>query len=432
MNEYDSNRIIDLVKLIGYEKTNNQIEADCCVLNTCHIRNKAKEKVYSEIGRVKKNFKNIKKPLVIVAGCVAQAESEEMLKRDSYIDMVIGPQSYHEINDKILNYFRENKKINLTEFNVVKKFDELEKIKNSDSKISSFLTIQEGCDKFCNFCVVPYTRGPEYSRPFDQIIKEAKNLVENGSKEITLLGQNVNAYHFISEGKEYKLSNLLLELEKIKNLIRVRFTTSHPKDMTEDLIDCFKNCSKLMPFLHLPVQSGSDKILKLMNRKHGIKLYYSIIEKLKKINPNIGFSSDFIIGYPGEDDEDFQKTMDLVKKIEFINSYSFIYSARPGTPAAKLQKINSDVTKNRLKIIQNQLFYLQLNKNKKLKEKKIEVLVENKLKNQNSYFGRTRKMTPVIFESTLCNPGDLIQVEIISSNQNNLFAKHMENKFKAA
>ena len=432
MNEYDSNRIIDLVKLIGYEKTNNQIEADCCVLNTCHIRNKATEKVYSEIGRVKKNFKNIKKPLVIVAGCVAQAESEEMLKRESYIDMVIGPQSYHEINDKILNYFRENKKINLTEFNVVKKFDELEKIKNSDSKISSFLTIQEGCDKFCNFCVVPYTRGPEYSRPFDQIIKEAKNLVENGSKEITLLGQNVNAYHFISDGKEYKLSNLLLQLEKIRDLIRVRFTTSHPKDMTEDLIDCFKNCSKLMPFLHLPVQSGSNKILKLMNRKHDIKFYYSIIEKLKKINSNMEFSSDFIIGYPEENDKDFEKTMDLVKKIEFINSYSFIYSARPGTPAAKLQKINSDVTKNRLKIIQNQLFYLQLNKNKELEEKKIEVLVENKLKNQNSYFGRTKKMTPVIFESTLCNPGDMIQVEIISSNQNNLFGKHMENKFKAA
>ena len=349
MNEYDSNRIIDLVKLIGYEKTNNQINADCCILNTCHIRNKATEKVYSEIGRLKKNFKNINKPLVIVAGCVAQAESEEMLKRDPYIDMVIGPQSYHEINDKILNYFRENKKINLTEFNVIKKFDELEKIKNSDSKISSFLTIQEGCDKFCNFCVVPYTRGPEYSRSFDQIINEAKNLVENGSREITLLGQNVNAYHFISDGREYKLSNLLLELEKIKNLVRVRFTTSHPKDMTEDLIDCFKNCSKLMPFLHLPVQSGSNKILKLMNRKHDIKLYYSIIEKLKKINFNIDFSSDFIIGYPGEDNKDFEKTMDLVKKIEFINSYSFIFSARPGTPASKLQKISNNVTKNRLK-----------------------------------------------------------------------------------
>ena len=247
-----------------------------------------------------------------------------------------------------------------------------------------------------------------------------------------MLGQNVNAYHFISDGREYKLSNLLLELEKIKNLVRVRFTTSHPKDMTEDLIDCFKNCSKLMPFLHLPVQSGSNKILKLMNRKHDIKFYYSIIEKLKKINPNIGFSSDFIIGYPGEDDEDFKKTLDLVKKIEFINSYSFIFSARPGTPAAKSQKIDSKVTKNRLKIIQNQLFNLQLNKNKELEGKKIEVLVENKLKNQNSFFGRTRKMTPVIFESTSCNPGDLVQVDIISSNQNNLFGKHMVNKFKAA
>ena len=432
MNEYDSTRIIDLVKLIGYEKTSNQIDADCCILNTCHIRNKATEKVYSEIGRIKKNFRNTKKPLVIVAGCVAQAESEEMLERDPYIDMVIGPQSYHEINDKILNYFRENKKINLTEFNVTKKFDKLEKIKNNNSKISNFLTIQEGCNKFCNFCVVPYTRGPEYSRPFDQIINEAKNLVENGSKEIILLGQNVNAYHFISDGKEYKLSNLLLELEKIKDLVRVRFTTSHPKDMTKDLIDCFNNCSKLMPFLHLPAQSGSDKILKLMNRKHDIKFYYSIIEKLKKINSDIDFSSDFIIGYPEEDDEDFEKTMNLVKKIEFTNSYSFIFSARPGTPAAKLQKINSDVTKNRLKIIQNQLFNLQLNKNKELEEKKIEILVENKLKNQNSFFGRTRKMTPVIFESTSCNPGDLIQVEIISSNQNNLFGKHMENKFKAA
>jgi len=430
MNEYDSHRIIDLVKLIGYEKTNNQIDADCCILNTCHIRNKATEKVYSEIGRLKKNFKNIKKPLVIVAGCVAQAESEEMLKRDPYIDMIIGPQSYHEINDKILNYFRENRKINLTEFNVVKKFDELEKIKNTNSKISSFLTIQEGCNKFCNFCVVPYTRGPEYSRPFDQIINEAKNLVENGSKEITLLGQNVNAYHFISNDKEYKLSNLLLELEKIANLVRVRFTTSHPKDMTEDLIDCFKNCSKLMPFIHLPVQSGSNKILKLMNRKHDIKFYFSIIEKLKKINSNIDFSSDFIVGYPEEDDKDFEKTMDLVKKIEFINSYSFIFSARPGTPTSKLQEIDSDITKNRLKRIQNQLFNLQLNKNKELEKKKIEVLVENKLKNQNSFFGRTRKMTPVIFKSTLCNPGDLIQVEIISSNQNNLFGKHMENKFK--
>ena len=432
MNEYDSNRILDLVKPIGYEKTNEIINADCYLLNTCHIRDKATEKVYSEIGRIKKKFKKLTKPLVIVTGCVAQAQSDEMLKREPYIDIVIGPQSYHNISDEILNYSRINKKINLTQFDVVKKFDELEKIRNNNNTISSFLTIQEGCDKFCNFCVVPYTRGPEYSRPFDQIINEAKQLVRNGVKEITLLGQNVNAYNFVSDGREYKLSTLLLELKNIKNLTRIRFTTSHPKDMTQDLIDCYKNCSKLMPFLHLPVQSGSDKILKLMNRKYDIKFYYSVIEKLKKINSNIGFSSDFIIGYPGEEEDDFQKTVDLVKEIRFVNSYSFIFSARPGTPASKLQKIDREITKNRLKIIQSTLFNLQSNQNKALEGKNIEVLVENKLKNQSNYFGRTKKMTPVIFESTKCIPGNLIQVKITSSNQNNLFGKHMESTFKAA
>jgi len=432
MNEYDSDRIIDLVKSINYEKTNNSIDADCYILNTCHIREKATEKVYSEIGRIKKNFRNIKKPLLIVAGCVAQAESEEMLKREPYIDMVVGPQSYHKINDKIMNFSRKNKKINLTKFDVIKKFDELKSITNTNNKISSFLTIQEGCDKFCNFCVVPYTRGPEYSRPFDQIIYEAKNLVKNGSKEITLLGQNVNAYNFKSNSKEYKLSHLLFELEKINGLVRVRFTTSHPKDMTDDLIDCYKNCSKLMPFLHLPVQSGSDKILKLMNRKHNIKFYYSIIDKLKKINSSICFSSDFIIGYPEESEKDFEQTMDLVKNVEFINSYSFIFSARPGTPASKLQKINSVITKNRLKYIQNQLFNIQQKKNKELEGKEVEVLVENKLKNQDNYFGRTKIMTPAIIRSTTCNPGDLIKVKIDYSNQNNLFGKFLGSTFEAA
>ena len=430
MNVYDSNRITDIVKSIGYEKTDTQLYADCYILNTCHIRNKATEKVYSEVGRVKKIFKNVKKPLFIVMGCVAQAESDEMLKRDPYIDMVIGPQSYHKINDKILNYSRINKKINLTEFDVVKKFDELDKVKNNSNKISSLLTVQEGCDKFCNFCVVPYTRGPEYSRPFSKIINEAKKLVSNGCREIILLGQNVNAYRCIENDKEYKLSNLLLELEKIKDLYRIRFTTSHPKDMTEDLIDCFKSCSKLMPFLHLPVQSGSDKILNLMNRKHDIKYYYSVIEKLKKINSHINFSSDFIIGYPGENDEDFKETVSLIKNIEFTNSYSFIFSARPGTPSFKLKKVDGDVSKNRLKIIQDKIFNLQIKKNKELEGKKVEVLVENKLKDQNSYFGRTKKMKSVIFESESCLPGDLITVNVISSNQNNLFGKHTQDKFK--
>jgi len=335
MNEYDSNRIYDVVSQIGFNKTDVKKEADCFVLNTCHIREKATEKVYDEIGRIKKEFKNFKKPMVIVSGCVAQAESEEMTKREPYIDMVLGPQSYHKIADLILNYERNNQKVNETKFEVIEKFDQLAKIPNSQKKISSYLTIQEGCDKFCHFCVVPYTRGPEYSRPVEQVIKEANNLVNNGSKEITLLGQNVNAYNFQKDKKNYKLSFLIKELNKIKDLKRIRFTTSHPKDMTDDLIDCYKECDKLMPILHLPVQSGSDKILKLMNRKHDIEYYFSIIKKLKKVNPNVKISSDFIIGYPGEMKKEFEETIELVKKLKFINSYSFIFSPRLGTPSAE-------------------------------------------------------------------------------------------------
>ena len=304
MNEYDSNRIYDLTSAIGFKKTDIKKDADCFVLNTCHIREKATEKVYDEIGRVKKDFKNLKKPLVIVSGCVAQAESGEMIKREPYIDMVIGPQSYHKIGDLIFNYQRKKQKINETEFDVIGKFDYLQKISNSQNKISSYLTIQEGCDKFCHFCVVPYTRGPEYSRPFEQIINEAHTLVSNGAKEIILLGQNVNAYNFYKNNKNYKLSSLINELNNIKNLKRIRFTTSHPKDMTEDLINCYKDSEKLMPFLHLPIQSGSNKVLKSMNRKHHREDYMSIIKKLKNINKDIKISSDFIIGYPNETEKD--------------------------------------------------------------------------------------------------------------------------------
>ena len=280
MNEYDSNRIYDSVKKIGYDKTENYEDANCYILNTCHIRDKAKEKVYHEIGRVKKIFRAKKKPLVIIAGCVAQAENQEMLKREPYIDLLIGPQSYHKINDTILNHIKKKKKNEETEFDPVSKFKYLSKIKNESKKISSFLTIQEGCDKFCHFCVVPYTRGPEYSRPFNQILDEAKYLVDNGAKEIILLGQNVNAYNY--EGN--KLSNLILEIEKISRLERVRYTTSHPKDMTEDLIEVYKYSKKLMPLVHLPVQSGSDKVLNLMNRKHTIDEYYKTYSQLKEIN----------------------------------------------------------------------------------------------------------------------------------------------------
>jgi len=432
MNEYDSNRIYDLVSTIGFNKTDFKNEADCFLLNTCHIREKATEKVYHEIGRTKKNFKKLKKPLVIVAGCVAQAEGQEMLKREPYIDMVVGPQSYHKIVDLILNYQRRKEKINETDFDVVKKFDELEKVSNSQNKISSYITIQEGCDKFCHFCVVPYTRGPEYSRPFKQIINEAQNLVDNGAREIILLGQNVNAYNFSENGKNYKLSSLIKELNNIKALQRIRFTTSHPKDMTEDLINCYAECKKLMPFLHLPVQSGSDKILKLMNRKHDRKYYLSVIENLKKINKNIKISSDFIIGYPGEEEKDFEDTIDLIKKVGFTNSYSFIFSPRPGTPAAK-KKLN-DITKNKqkLKKLQNILANIQLENNKNYIGKSCEVLVENKLNNQEKYFGRTKYMTPVIFEADNCKSGELINVKITSFNQNNLFGLYKMDKIRAA
>ena len=423
MNEYDSNRIFDAVKKIGFEKTDKYENANCYLLNTCHIRDKAKEKVYHEIGRVKKIFRSKKKPIIIVAGCVAQAENQEMLKREPYIDIVIGPQSYHKINEVILNYSKNKKRKEETEFDTISKFNYLSKIKNKDSKVSSFLTIQEGCDKFCHFCVVPYTRGPEFSRPFKQIIDEARELVQNGTKEIILLGQNVNAYSYKEKNKKFTLSDILLELEKFDQLYRVRYTTSHPKDMTEDLINFYKKSSKLMPLVHLPVQSGSNKILKLMNRKHTVEEYLDIYKKLKNINPEIEFSSDFIIGYPEENDDDFSKTMELIKKINFTNSYSFIFSPRPGTVAADLDLIDKNKSKKRLEMIQEKLFENQINKNKSLESTVVNVLVENQMKDRIKLFGRTEYMTPVIFEGNLENIGKIVQVKVTNSNQNSLFGK---------
>ena len=417
MNEYDSNRIYDSVKKIGFEKTESYENANCYLLNTCHIRDKAKEKVYHEIGRVKKIFRSKQKPLVIIAGCVAQAENQEMLKREPYIDFVIGPQSYHKINDTILNYIEKKKKIEETEFDAISKFKYFNKIKNEAEKVSSFLTIQEGCDKFCHFCVVPFTRGPEYSRPMKEIIDETKYLVDNGTKEIILLGQNVNAY--TSEGN--KLSKLILEIEKISGVERIRYTTSHPKDMSEDLLDVYKESKKLMPLVHLPVQSGSNKILDLMNRKHTIKEYMMIFDRLKSINPNIQFSSDFIVGYPGEESQDFQDTLNLIKKIQFINSYSFIFSPRPGTVAAESRLIDKKISMERLEKIQNQLFKNQITMNKSLENKNINVLVENLTDDKSQVFGRSEYMTSVIFNGKEDDIGKIVQVKIRASNRTTLF-----------
>ena len=422
MNEYDSNRIFDTVKKIGFEKTEKYEDANCYLLNTCHIRDKAKEKVYHEIGRVKKIFRSKKKPLVIVAGCVAQAEHEEMLKREPYIDLVLGPQSYHKINDMILEFQKKKNKLEETEFDAIAKFDYLSKIKNKTKKISSFLTIQEGCDKFCHFCVVPYTRGPEYSRPFNQILEEANYLAYKGSKEITLLGQNVNAYDF--EG--LRLSNIILEIEKIPGLDRIRYMTSHPKDMTDDLIEIYKTSKKLMPLVHLPVQSGSDKILESMNRKHTIKKYLEVFNRLKKINPEIQFSSDFIIAYPGENEDDFKDTLKLIEEIKFINSFSFIFSPRPGTVAADLTTMNKEVSLKRLEILQESLFNNQTKMNKSLENTTQKVLVENRTEDKTKLFARSEYMTSVLFNGNDDLIGKIVKVKIHGSNRNTLFGEAID------
>ena len=430
MNEYDSKRILDLVKPIGYNVTDNALNADCYVLNTCHIREKATDKVYHDIGRLKKEFRDKKKPIVLVTGCVAQAENEEMFNREKYIDGVVGPQSYHQIPDMIIKIENNKKKINSTEFEVVEKFDSLNLVKNSNSQVSSFLTIQEGCDKFCHFCVVPYTRGPEYSRSFDEIIIEAKQLINNGSKEITLLGQNVNAYEYRNNGRTYRLSDLIIKLDKFKELKRIRYTTSHPNDVTKDLIEAHKSCEKLMPILHLPVQSGSSKILNNMNRKHNILKYHKIIEDLKQVKPGIKFSSDFILGYPGETEDDFNLTLDLIKKIEFINSYSFMYSSRPGTPASKLDDVDPVITKKRLIKLQAILEKNNSKYKESFLEKSIEVLFENKLDNQDKYFGRDKFLNSVIVQSAEDLTGQILDIKINSFNHNSLFGKILSNEKK--
>ena len=431
MNEYDSNRIYDSVKRLGFEKSQNLNNLDCYVLNTCHIRDKAKEKVYHDIGRVKKLYKEKNKPIIVVAGCVAQAENQEMLNREPYIDIVIGPQSYHKINDKLKNFIKGNK-IEETEFDTVSKFNYFDNIENENNKISSYLTIQEGCDKFCSFCVVPYTRGPEYSRPFNKIISEAEELIKNGTKEIILLGQNVNAYSFKEKIKKYRISDIINKLETYSELKRVRYTTSHPRDMTDDLIECYSTSKKLMPLVHLPIQSGSNKILKLMNRKHTVEKYIEIYKKLTKINPKIEFSSDFIIAYPGETENDFNETLNLVKKIKFINSFSFIFSPRPGTVASNLDQIDNKIAKERLLKIQEYLFKFQLKKNESFINKSIDVLVENEMVGQNKLFGRNQYMNSVIFEEDKNFIGKNVNIKIEQVNQNSLFGKIEKNNMRAA
>ena len=420
MNEYDSDRIADFVKKIDYIKTENIKDCDCYVINTCHIREKATEKVFHEVGRLKKEFKNKKKPILIITGCVAQAEGSLILEKEKYVDAVVGPQSYQNINSIIKDIEFKNKKIEFTEFEADKKFDQLIKLKNKRNKVSAFLTIQEGCDKFCKFCVVPYTRGPEISRPFKDILNESKQLVGNGVKEIILLGQNVNAYSYDNK----RLSDLIKEISMIKDLRRIRYTTSHPLDMSEDLIEVHGKEDKLMPMLHLPVQSGSDNILKKMNRKHSVSEYISILSKLKKVNKKMEFSSDFIIAYPEETKQDFEMTISLMKKIRFINSYSFLYSPRPGTPSSSFETIDVNIAKKRLEDFQKISKEIKTNYNRSLINKKVKVLFENSVKSDKSkFFGRDEHFNPVIVRSVNDISGLVLEVKIKDFSQNTLFGE---------
>ena len=418
MNEYDSNRIADLLQSIDLKRVEDEQLADYFIFNTCHIREKATQKVYSDIGKIKKIFRDKKsKPTFILAGCVAQAESSVVFEKSDFVDIVVGPQAYHKLPGIIQEHDQNREKICNTDLDVSEKFDTLNSYKNNFSKVSSFVTIQEGCDKFCKFCVVPYTRGPEFSRSADTIVKEVQNLVDYGTREVVLLGQNVSAY----QHEDFNLAKLIKQIATIAKLERIRFTTSHPNDFDEELINIFKSEPKLMPQLHLPVQSGSNKILELMNRKHTREFYLDLISKFKSARSDIEFSSDFIVGYPGETEEDFEQTISLVEEVQFSNSYSFIYSQRPGTPAVDLDQISKPVAQKRLEKLQQVLFDLQLKSNASKINQKTKVLIENMTSTANQFFGRNEYMQPVFINANNCIIGNVIDVSIHSYKRNNLF-----------
>ena len=438
MNFYDSDHMSNLLNGHGYETSEDIKEADLVILNTCHIRDKAAEKMYSDLGRIKKIYENnnLIKPIIAVAGCVAQAEGKEITKRSPWVDLVVGPQAYTDLPNllKKINENSKKKEINL-KFPEIPKFDLL----NFDKKIgkvSDFVTIQEGCDKFCSFCVVPFTRGPEYSRSRKSILDEIKIMVQNGVKEIILLGQNVNAWKDdANESKVYSLGHLIEDIAKIDEVLSIRYTTSHPLDMDLELIKAHKNVGKLMPYLHLPIQSGSDNILKKMNRRHTASEYLKIIELVRKYCEDIAISSDFIIGHPGETNEDHKKTLEIINEVQFASSYSFMYSERPGTKSSEFGEIvNKNIKKIRLHQIQNKLNHYQLAFNKNMEGLEFPILITDKNKN-NQLLGRSPyNQTVYIDEENLPVKkhhetliGSMLNVKIIKSNQNSLLGSFAKN-----
>ena len=407
MNEYDSEKLVLDLEKNHYQQTGDIQDADMVLLNTCNIREKAAEKVYSELGRIKK-FKDHKADLKIgVTGCVAQAESSEIFDRQPAVDFIVGPQSYHKFPEIISKLKDGERNIIETRFQASDKFKSIASLAGKP-KPSAFVTIQEGCDKFCTFCVVPYTRGKEESRNQRDILNEIREGAKKGVKEVILLGQNVNAYNF--EGISF--SSLIYSLAEINEIKRIRFMTSHPRDMTDELITAFGDIPKLMPFLHLPVQSGSNRILKSMNRGHIVEEYVEIINKLRSVRSDICFSSDFIVGYPGETDKDFQETIDLCEKVEFAQAYSFNYSSRPGTPASRKEALDENLKKTRLHILQDLLSKQQSTFLKEQKNTQHKVLFEKVGRGIDEYVGRTEQFSPVTVVNKENIVGEIKKVEI--------------------
>ena len=430
MNVYDSARMADILSPLGYALTNQPNNADMAILNTCHIREKASEKTFSELGRLRnmrkaKQTENDGDMIIAVAGCVAQAEGAEIMKRAPYVDMVFGPQSYHKLPEMLAEATRGAGQVLDTDFPVEPKFDYLPD-DAIDKNLSAFLTVQEGCDKFCAFCVVPYTRGAEFSRPVSSILAEAKRMLAAGTKEITLLGQNVNAYHGLGpSGKPLSLAELIQELASLDGLERLRYTTSHPLEMTEDLCRAHRDVDILMPYLHLPVQAGSDRILEAMNRRHTADQYRRIVEKLREYNPDLALSGDFIVGFPGETDAEFQDTMQLVRDVKYAQAYSFKYSPRPGTPAAALegQMIAEDIKSERLAELQALLNEQQLAFNRSFEGKEIDILLEREGKKDGQLIGRSPFMQSVFVQSPPHRIGRIATVIVEEGNANSLRGK---------
>ncbi len=422
MNVYDSERMVEAMGAEGYVTTETVEDADMVLLNTCHIREKASEKLYSDLGRLRA-FKEAKPEMKIgVAGCVAQAEGDEIMRRMPLVDLVVGPQSYHRLPEMNRRLLAGGKAID-TEFPAEDKFDHLPERKALRGP-SAFLTVQEGCDKFCAFCVVPYTRGAEVSRPADRLLAEARGLVEKGVKEITLLGQNVNAYHGAGAasdgGGDWGLARLVRALARIDGLERIRYTTSHPNDMEDDLLAAHGDEPKLMPYLHLPVQSGSDRILKAMNRKHGRDAYFRMIERVRAARPDILLSSDFIVGFPGETDADFADTLDLIRAVGFGQSYSFKYSARPGTPAAEKPGVEAGVADARLQAVQALLLEQQRAIQAGMVGREVAVLYEKAGRMAGQMVGKSDHLHAVHVTDAAGKPGDLVRVRIVESGPNSL------------